>query len=84
MAAGPRTQADRKPPDANIVIHNYRLRARHGFDVGVETTPTPQADYDLRGALSDLGDALAEHETGLLLTVDEMQSGDFEEIPTSL
>ena len=33
-----------------------------------------------RGAPSDLGDALAGHETGLLITVDEMQSGDVEEI----
>ncbi|MDE0474100.1 MAG: ATP-binding protein [Gammaproteobacteria bacterium] len=51
-----------------------------GFGVGLETVPTPPAEYDLRGALSDLGDALAERETGLLITVDEMQSGDFDEI----
>lgn len=51
-----------------------------GFGLGLETIPTPQAEYDLRGALSDLGDALAEQETGLLITVDEMQSGDVDEI----
>lgn len=51
-----------------------------GFGVGLETVPAPQAEHDLRGILSDLGDALAERGTGLLITVDEMQSGDAEEI----
>lgn len=51
-----------------------------GFGVGLETVPAPQAEHDLRGVLSDLGDALAERGTGLLITVDEMQSGDAGEI----
>ena len=51
-----------------------------GFGVGLETVPAPQAEHDLRGVLSDLGDALAERGTGLLITVDEMQSGDVAEI----
>ena len=51
-----------------------------GIGVGFETVPAPKAEYDLRGALSGLGDALAERGTGLLITIDEMQSGDFDEI----
>ena len=51
-----------------------------GIGVGFETVPTPKAEYDLRGALSGLGDALAERGTGLLITIDEMQSGDVDEI----
>lgn len=51
-----------------------------GVGVGFETLPTPEADFDLRGALSALGDALAERGAGLLVTVDEMQSGGFDEI----
>lgn len=51
-----------------------------GFGVGLETVPTPQAGNDLRGVLSDLGDALAERGTGLLITIDELQSGDIDEI----
>ena len=51
-----------------------------GVGVGFETVPTPKAEEDLRRALSALGDALAERGTGLLITVDEMQSGDVDEI----
>ena len=51
-----------------------------GIGVGFETVPTPEAEYDLRGVLSGLGDALAERGTGLLITVDELQSGDVDEI----
>ena len=51
-----------------------------GFGVGLETVATPRAENDLRGVLSDLGDALAERGTGLLITVDELQSGDVDEI----
>ncbi|MCY4632115.1 MAG: ATP-binding protein [bacterium] len=51
-----------------------------GIGVGFETVPTPEADHDLRKALTGLGDALAERGTGLLITVDEMQSGDVAEI----
>ena len=40
----------------------------------------PEPSTTSGGALSGLGDALAERETGLLITIDEMQSGDVDEI----
>ena len=51
-----------------------------GFGIGLETVHMSQHDNDLRAVLSALGDVLAERGTGLLITVDELQGGDFGEI----
>ena len=51
-----------------------------GVGIGFETVSAPDGDDDLRVTLSELGDALAEHGTGLLITVDELQSGEVGEI----
>ena len=51
-----------------------------GVGVGFESVPTPNSDDDLRTVLSAVGDVLAEHGTGLLITIDELQSGDVDEI----
>ena len=51
-----------------------------GVGTGFETVSAPNSNDDLRGALSELGDTLAGHGTGLLITVDELQSGEVGEI----
>ena len=51
-----------------------------GVGVGFESVPTPKSDDNLRTVLSTVGDVLAEHGTGLLITIDEFQSGDVDEI----
>ena len=51
-----------------------------GVGVGFETVRTPERADDLRTVLAALGDVLAEHGTGLLITIDELQSGDVDEI----
>ena len=51
-----------------------------GVGVGFESVPTPKSDDDLRTVLSAVGDVLAARGTGLLITIDELQSGDVDEI----
>ena len=51
-----------------------------GFGMDFELSPSVGTDHDLRGVLTILGDRLASNGTGLLITIDELQSGDFEEI----
>lgn len=51
-----------------------------GFGVEFELTPEIEAARDLRAVLTALGDALAENGTGLIITLDELQSGDLGEL----
>ena len=51
-----------------------------GFGVDFDHAAHAEAPPDLRVVLSDLGDALAENGTGLLITLDELQSADGGEI----
>ncbi|MCY4367867.1 MAG: ATP-binding protein [bacterium] len=51
-----------------------------GFGIGFERSSTVQPGYDLRGVLSALGDVLATGGTGLMISLDELQSGDLDEI----
>ena len=55
------------------------LTAR-GFGIEFEPSSNTEPDYDLRGVLSALGDVLAEGGAGLIVTLDELQSGDIDEI----
>lgn len=48
--------------------------------VTVEHQDTDRRPLDLRTALAALGDRLSEHETGLLITLDELQGGDIDEV----
>lgn len=69
--------ADTAPPEPRRRLSSVTAA---GIGVAFETSPTPRAEPDLRAVLSHLGDALAERNTGLLITIDEMQSGDAEEL----
>lgn len=51
-----------------------------GFGIGFEPSSTSRPDYDLRGVLSAIGDVLAAGGSGLMITLDELQSGNFDEI----
>ena len=51
-----------------------------GFGVDVEHTTEPEEPVDLRAVLTELGELLAQHGTGLVITLDELQSGDLDEI----
>ena len=51
-----------------------------GLGLELESVPTFDGARDLRMVLSDLGDRLAENGTGLMITLDELQSGDLDEI----
>ncbi len=51
-----------------------------GFGIEFEPSSTTRPGYDLRGVLSALGDVLAAEGTGLIITLDELQGGDFDEI----
>lgn len=51
-----------------------------GFGVAVEHTSEPEKHVDLRAVLAQLGDLLAQQGTGLLITLDELQSGELDEI----
>jgi hypothetical protein len=51
-----------------------------GFGVEFELTPKTEAAQGLRTVLAALGDALADNGTGLLITIDELQSGDLDEL----
>lgn len=51
-----------------------------GFGVEFELARETGATSDLRSVLAALGDLLAEHGSGLLITIDELQSGDLDEI----
>ncbi len=51
-----------------------------GFGVGFEADTRSEQDHDLRGVLSILGDLLTQNGTGLLITIDELQSGKPDEL----
>ena len=51
-----------------------------GVGITVEHQDADRRPLDLRGALTALGDRLSEHETGLLITLDELQAGDIDEV----
>jgi hypothetical protein len=51
-----------------------------GVGLTVERDDRPPTTPDLRAVLSDLGRRLAEHGTGLLITIDKLQSGSIDEI----
>ena len=59
---------------------NRKLPVQSLFARALKLTELIRPANGCRGALSDLGDALAEHETGLLITVDETQTCDVDEI----
>ena len=54
--------------------------AAMSFGIEVEHVPRPDTVVGLRAALTELGDLLASRETGLLITLDELQSGDMDEL----
>ena len=51
-----------------------------GMSVGIEHTPGAERSADLRSVLTALGDLLLAGGTGLLITLDELQSGDIDEV----
>lgn len=51
-----------------------------GFGVEFDLAPETEVAGDLRAVLRALGDALAENGTGLIITIDELQSGDLDEV----
>lgn len=51
-----------------------------GFGLELEPASKIETSDSLRTVLSSLGDRLAENGTGLLITLDELQSGDLDEI----
>lgn len=51
-----------------------------GFAMTVEHVDQPAVAPELRSVLSEFGSRLAEQDTGLLITVDELQSGDINEL----
>jgi hypothetical protein len=61
---------------------NRRLKGVSAAGVGIEfeVSPDTDPDLDLRDVLTMLGDVLDEHGTGLLITLDELQSGEIDEL----
>ena len=60
----------------------WRITGVRAASVGI-TVEHQDADRDsanLRAVLTALGDRLSEHETGLLITLDELQAGDIDEV----
>ncbi len=59
-----------------------RIKAMTAGGLGVEFELTPKTGVarDLRAVLTVLGDALSKNSTGLMITVDELQSGDLDEL----
>lgn len=51
-----------------------------GFGVDFQFSAKTEAARDLRAVLAALGDTLAEAGTGVIITLDELQSGDLDEI----
>jgi len=60
----------------------WRITGLHAASVGVtvERQGADQPPPDLRSALTALGDKLNRHGTGLLVTIDELQAGDVDEV----
>lgn len=51
-----------------------------GIGIDLEPAPIPEFPSSLREVLSELGELLLERRTGLLITIDELHSGDLDEI----
>lgn len=69
--------ADLGPAEASTRVTGVSAA---GFGVTVEHPDPPEPALDLRNVLSELGARLAGHGTGLLITLDELQSGTIDEI----
>lgn len=54
--------------------------AAAGFGVELDVVDSSEELPDLRRSLTTLADALAENHSGLIITVDELQSGDLDEL----
>ncbi|MEQ8717128.1 MAG: ATP-binding protein [Acidimicrobiales bacterium] len=54
--------------------------AAAGFGVEFDVVDATDEPPDLRRSLTALGDVLAERDSGLIITVDELQSGDLDEL----